>query len=99
MNGFFSPFSKNNLDTIRNTETLTISRIERDMFRSTGRDIEIYEDMMRLSIKDYAQSLERIREIRRAHRNRALTRMEMIEYRKFTGKLSWLTTGNRPELS
>ena len=44
-------------------------------------------------MKDYANSMNEIQEIRRADRNEMLLRIDMKEYRKFTGKLSWLTMG------
>ena len=50
-------------------------------------------------MKDYANSLKEILEIRKADRNERLTKLEMKEYRKFTGKLSRLTQGTRPHLS
>ena len=52
---------------------------------------------------DYIQSLEYIGTIRKAERDDELTDLEQSEYRKVTGKLSWLanSTSNstRPDLS
>ena len=50
-------------------------------------------------MKDYANSFMAISDIRKADRNERLTKLEMKEYRKFTGKLSWLAAGTQPDLS
>ena len=50
-------------------------------------------------MKDYADSVEEIKEIRKADRNERLTTAELKEYRKYTGKISWLSQGTRPDLS
>ena len=80
-------------------EVLTVSKIEKDKFRFAGWDIEKYEDVIRVSMKDYAESITEIKEIRKADRNERLAKLEMKEYRKFTGKLSWLASGTRSDLS
>ena len=81
------------------SDSLTVSKVERDRFRFTGWDIERFEDQVKVSIKDYANSLKDITEIRKADRNEKFTREEMKEFRKFMGKLSWLAMGTRPNLS
>ena len=43
--------------------------------------------------------LEKILEIRKAERTESLTKLELKEYRKYTGKISWLAQGSRPDLS
>ena len=50
-------------------------------------------------MEDYADSIEEIKEIRKADRNERLTTAELKEYRKYTGKISWLSQGTRPDLS
>ena len=50
-------------------------------------------------MKDYSQSLEEVKEIRRANREDDLTKLELKEYRKMTGKLAWLANSTRPDLS
>ena len=50
-------------------------------------------------MEDYADSINEIKEIRKASRNEKLTKAELKEYRKYTGKLSWLAQGTRPDLS
>merc|ERR1711955_149776 len=52
-----------------------------------------------VSMEDYASSVEEIKEIRKADRAEKLTRAELKEYRKYTGKISWLSQGTRPDLS
>merc|ERR1711867_11127 len=48
---------------------------------------------------DYADSVEEIKEIRKADRTEKLTKAELKEYRKYTGRISWLSQGTRPDLS
>ena len=50
-------------------------------------------------MEDYVKSLESVAEIRRADKEEKLTKLELKEYRKFTGKISWLAQGARPDLS
>ena len=47
-------------------------------------------------MKDYADSVEDIKEIRKADRIEKLTKAEL--YRKYTGRISWLSQGTRPDL-
>ena len=42
-------------------------------------------------MEDYANSVEDIKEIRKADRGEKLTKAELKEYRKSTGKISWLS--------
>ena len=39
-------------------ETLTVSKMERDVFRFTGLDIKKYEDQIQVSMKEYSNSLK-----------------------------------------
>merc|ERR1712114_109861 len=50
-------------------------------------------------MEDYADSITEIEEIRKASREERLTKAELKEYRKYTGKISWLAQGTRPDLS
>merc|ERR1712082_56825 len=50
-------------------------------------------------MEDYAESIQEIKETRKAKRNEKLTKAELKEYRKYTGKISWLAQGTRPDLS
>ena len=50
-------------------------------------------------MEDYADSVEKIKEIWKADRAERLTKAELKEYRKYTGKISWLSQGTRPDLS
>ena len=62
---------------------LTMSKIEEDCFRFTGLDIKKVDDGIEVSMKDYAESLEVIKEIRKVEdRNEPLTKLKMKEYRK-----------------
>ena len=78
---------------------MTVSKVERDKLRFTGWDIERYEDKIKVAIQNYVNSLKEITEIRKADRHDRLTKLEMKEHRKFTGKLSRLAQGTRPDLS
>ena len=51
------------------SDTLTISKVEKDKFRFTGWDIERYKDQIKVSMKDYANSLEEILDIRKEDRH------------------------------
>ena len=44
---------------------LTVSKVERDKFRFTECDNEKYENHIRVTMKDYTKSMERITEIRK----------------------------------
>ena len=72
-------------------EVLTVSNIKRASFRFTGWDVEKYEDIVRISMKDYAKSLKEIDEMWKVDRHERLSRIQINEYRKLTRKLSWLT--------
>ena len=50
-------------------------------------------------MRDYMDSLEEVKEIRKAVRDDPLTRAELKVFRKMTGKLSWLANSTRPDLS
>ena len=49
---------------------------------------------------DYTNSLQDVKNIRKVEdRNKPLTKLEMKEYRKITGKITWLANSTRPDLS
>ena len=50
-------------------------------------------------MKDCIDSLEEVKEIRKAKKDKSLTRYELKVYRKMTSKLSWLANSTRPDLS
>ena len=79
---------------------LTVSKIEEDCFRFTGLDIKKVDNGIEVSMEDYTNSLEDIKEIRKVEdRNEPLTKLEMKEYRKMTGKIAWLANSTRLDLS
>ena len=79
--------------------TLDVSKVEDRRFRFTGIDIEKMEDgRIELSMNEYANSLEDIL-IREDKSSEQLDREEMRTLRKYVGKLSWLATNARPDLS
>ena len=66
--------------------------LELTIWDTKGKEIEV-------SMEEYASSVELIEEIRRADKEEKLTQVELKEYRKYTGKMSWLSQGVRPDLS
>ena len=77
---------------------LTVSKIEKDNFRYTGIDVSTTDDGIEIQMEDYVESLKEIYEIRKANRKEELTKLQMKEYRKITGKLAWLANSTRPDL-
>merc|ERR1711872_644823 len=77
----------------------TASKVEEDNFRFTGLDVKTKNGKIEVSMEDYAESIQEIKEIRKANRNEKLTKAELKEYRKYAGKISWLDQGTRPDLS
>ena len=78
---------------------LTVSKIERDRFRYTSIDVSAVEDRIEIQMEDYVDSLEEVKEIRRADKDEDLTKVELKEYWKMTGKLSWLANSTCPDMS
>ena len=62
-------------------------------------DISATDDGIMIHMEDYINSLEDIKDICRADRDKSLTKAELKEYRKVTGKLSWLANSTQPDLS
>ena len=85
------------LETV--SSELIISKIERDNFRYTGIHVKTIEDDKEIEMKDYVDSLEEVKEIRKAVRDDTLTKTELKVFRKMTGKLSWLANSTHPDLS
>ena len=77
---------------------LTVSKVEKDKFRFTGLDISSVEDGIEVAMEDYVNSIEDVVNVRNADRDEELTGLEMKEYRKVTGKVSWLANSTRPDL-
>ena len=90
-------FIKEVLGTI--SRELTVSKIEKDKFRYTRIDVSVVEDGIEVEMEDYVDSLEEIKEIRKADRNEDITKEELKVYRMITGKLSWLANSTCPDLS
>ena len=64
---------------------LTVSKIEEDTFIFTGLDVKVVDDGIEISMEDYTQSLQDIKQIRKVeNRHKLLTKLEMKEYRKMT---------------
>ena len=90
-------FIKEVLETI--SRELTVSKIERDRFRYTGINVSVVDDIIEIQIEDNVDSLEEVKEILKADRDKDVTLVELREYRKMTGKLSWLANSTRLDLS
>ena len=90
-------FIKEVLETI--SRELTVSKVERHNLRYTGIDVSTMNDGIEVQMEDYLESIEEIKEIRKADREEDLTKLELKEYRKMTGKLSWLANSTCPDLS
>ena len=80
-------------------EELTISKIEKDAFRYTGIGVKVIKDRIDIQMEDYIESLEEVKEIRKAYTDEELTKAELKVCRKMTGKLSWLANSTCPNLS
>ena len=52
-----------------------------------------------MSMEDYAESIEEIKELRNDDDKEALTKIENKLYRKYVGKISWLAENCRPDLA
>ena len=89
-------FIKTVTEKIKND--LDISKIEDDEFRFTGIDVKQKNGRIEISMEDYAKSLKPI-EVREGKSDEKLTREEMKVLRKYVGKLNWLATNTRPDLS
>ena len=57
-------------------EELTVSKVEEDVFRYTGIEVKKIEDRIVIQMKDYIESLEEVKEIRKADREDDLTKAE-----------------------
>ena len=90
-------FIKEVLETV--SRELTVSKIERDSLRYTGIDVKTVENGIEVEMKDYVDSLEEVKEIRKANKEDPLTKTELNVFRKMTGKLSWLANSTCPDLS
>ena len=62
-------------------------------------DILTVKDGIEIEMADYVDSLSDIKEIRKVDRDEDLTKNEIKEYQKMTGKLSWLTNCTCLDLS
>ena len=71
-------------------KNFTISKVESSEFRFTGIDIFKTKEGIEVSMEDYAQSIEEIKEIRKVGNNESLTKTEYKVFRKYTGKIQWL---------
>ena len=65
----------------------TVSKVEEGRFRFTGLDVKAKKGRIEISMEDYANSVEEIKEIRKVDRAEKLSRAELKEYRKYTGKI------------
>ena len=65
-------------------EELTVSKIEKDVFRLIGLDVKVVEEGVEILMEDYSQSLKDITDIRKTDdRDKELLKLEMQLYRKY----------------
>ena len=64
------------------SDKFTVLKVEEDEFRFTGLDVKGRNGKIKVSMEDYASSVELIEEIRKADRKEKLTKSELKEYRK-----------------
>ena len=69
-------------------ERFIVSKVEEDKFSFTGLDVKAGNGKIEVLMEDYANSVEQIKEIMKADREDKLTKTELKEYRKYTGKIS-----------
>ena len=74
------------------SDKFTVSKVEKDEFRFTRLDVKTEKEKIEVSMEDYASSVEPIVEIRKTERKENLTKLELKEYRKYTGKISRLVS-------
>ena len=77
----------------------TISKVESSAFRFTGIDLTKTEYGIEVSMEEYPQSIEEIKEIRKAKNDEPLTKTEYRVFRKYAGKIQWLAENVRPDLA
>ena len=80
-------------------EALTISKIEDDSFRFCGVDLKLIDGSIEVSMEDYTESLEEVLLHPGKRKKEELNDKEMTAFRKITGKISWLSSICRPDLS
>lgn len=95
--GGLNYFIEDVIGTLRSN--FEISKIERGHFRFTGIDITKTSDSIKVNMDDYANNIQEIKLFRDAHDNESLTKYEMKLFRKYTGKLQWLSDNVRPDLA
>ena len=78
---------------------LNVSKVEKNKYRFTGIDIENKKDGIVMSMEDYAESIEEIKEIRKEKNTEMLMKIDNKLYSKYVGKISWLAENCRPDLA
>ena len=79
-------------------EKLDISKLEDNMFRFNGIDVFKEEDWIVIIMEEYAKSLEKL-EIRKVSSEEKLTEAQLKVFRKYKGKLNWLSSDTTPDLA
>ena len=77
---------------------LTVSKIEDDVFRFVGLDIKHKDKTIEVSMNDYVDAHHEV-PVRNGKKKESLNGEEMKILRKITGKVSWLASNCRPDLS
>ena len=79
--------------------SLKVSKVEFGCFRFTGVDIREDGHKIIVSMNAYADSLIPIADFRKENNTVLLNDLELQVYRKYTGKLMWLSDNCRPDLA
>ena len=74
------------------------SKREVDKFRFTGIDVEKTDEGILMSQNEYTKSIEEIEVKSSEDIKRDLNKEEFKQFRKATGKLSWLSETTRPDI-
>ena len=77
---------------------LEISKIEDNCFRFVGLDLKKSDENIEVSMEDYVGAIEEV-PMRQGKKKDLLTAEEMTLFRKITGKIAWLASNCRPDLS
>merc|ERR1712163_71437 len=59
-------------------EKFTVSKVEEDNFRFTGLDVKTKNRKIEISMEDYAESIQEIKEIRKAKRKKVLALIPLL---------------------
>ena len=77
---------------------MVLLKVMKKTFRPTGLKFRLTTRGIDISMGDYVRSMEDIISIQKANGDKSFTKLELNEFKKMTGKLSWLAKFTRPDL-